>query len=418
MKVLMINHFPLAGSGSGTYTRNLAVHLSHLGHEVCIILPENTNEYARVDGIRLHPVFFTPGDIVKDIEENDTMGESMDNALPFNFPCFTTHPRSINNFANLNEAQLKMYCDAFERAIDEEIADFKPDIIHGQHVWILPSLVAGKGIPLVLTAHGTDLMGFDKWPEMRHFAKKAMDNCFAVISISKDNCALIEERFPEDKDKIVMMRNGYDPSVFYPEETDIDKLMEAHGVRKEEYEGRKIVSFAGKLTGFKGVDVLLDAAKIYEEKEPKTITLIVGNGEEWDNMHEQAKRLDLKTVHFFGNVEQQVLRSVYNIADVNLVPSRREPFGLVAIEAMACGAPVIATNQGGLPDFVNEEVGGLVEVEDAKGLADKILEVLTRKEGKEREDWCRDIASYARNHYAQDTIIKELDELYKKAVQG
>ena len=417
MKILMINHFPLAGSGSGTYTRNLAVHLSHLGHEVCIILPENTDTYEQVEGIRLHPVFFTPGDDVEK-EENERMGENMDNALPFNFPCFTTHPRSVNNFANLSEKQLKMYTDAFTRAIDEEIGTFKPDIIHGQHVWILPSLAAGKGIPLVLTAHGTDLMGFDKWPQFRHFAQKAMDDCFAVISISKDNCALIEERFPKDKEKIVMMRNGYDPSIFYIEDTDVDTLMSDHGVEKEDYEGRKIVTFAGKLTNFKGVDVLLDAIKLYEDKKPETMTLIVGDGEERDNLHKQAKDLGLKSVHFFGNVAQSELRKVYNVSDVNLVPSRREPFGLVAIEAMACGAPVIATDQGGLPDFVNESVGGLVPVEDAKALADKILEVLTRKEGKEREDWCKDIASYARNHYAQDTIIKELDELYRKALKA
>ena len=89
--------------------------------------------------------------------------------------------------------------------------------------------------------------------------------------------------------------------------------------------------------------------------------MIVGNGEEWDKLHEQAKQLDLKTVHFFGNVEQQVLRSVYNIADVNLVPSRREPFGLVAIEAMACGAPVIATNQGGLPSRVVQNSLGVLK---------------------------------------------------------
>ena len=384
MKILMINHFPLAGSGSGTYTRNLAVHLTSLGHEVCIILPENTDAYDEVEGVRLHPVFFSPEE-KEAVGCSETAGSSMNDPLPFNFPCFTSHPRSINNFGNLSEEQLHMYTDAFERAIDEEIENFRPDIVHGQHVWILPSLAVDKGVPLVLTAHGTDLMGYDKWPELRPYAKKAMDACFAVISISKDNCALIEERFPEDRDKIVMMRNGYDPSIFYPEETDVEKEMELHGVEKKDYEGRKIVSFAGKLANFKGVDVLLDAIKLYEDKEPETITLIVGDGDERELLHQKAKDLELKSVRFFGNVAQKELRSVYNIADVNLVPSRREPFGLVAIEAMACGAPVIATNQGGLPDFVNEEVGGLVEVEDPEGLAEKILEVLKRKEGEEKK---------------------------------
>ena len=417
MKILMINHFPLAGSGSGTYTRNLAVHLTSLGHEVCIILPENTDAYDEVEGVRLHPVFFSSEE--KDaVQVSATAGSSMDDPLPFNFPCFTSHPRSINNFGKLSGKQLQMYAEAFERAIDEEISDFRPDIVHGQHVWILPSLAVGKGVPLVLTAHGTDLMGFDKWPELRPCAKKAMDACFAVISISKDNCALIEERFPENRDKIVMMRNGYDPSIFYPEETSVEKEMALHNIAKEDYEGRKIVSFAGKLANFKGVDVLLDAIKLYEDKDPKTITLIVGDGDEREMLHRKARDLQLKTVHFFGNVAQKELRSVYNIADVNLVPSRREPFGLVAIEAMACGAPVIATNQGGLPDFVSEEVGGLVEVEDPEGLAEKILEVLVRKEGEEREQWRRDIAHYARTHYAQDTIIKELDELYQRALKS
>ena len=82
MRILMINHFPLAGSGSGTYTRNLAVHLRGLGHEVCIILPENTDEFTEPDGVRLHPVYFTPGDVTGKAEGS---GESMDDPLPFNF---------------------------------------------------------------------------------------------------------------------------------------------------------------------------------------------------------------------------------------------------------------------------------------------------------------------------------------------
>ena len=414
MKILMINHFPLAGSGSGTYTRNLAVHLKGLGHEVRIILPENTADPEGPEGIRLHPVYFTPGDVRSDKAGS---GASMDDPLPFNFPCFTSHPRSIMTFADLDAKQLQMYTDAFSKAIEEEMESFKPDIVHGQHVWILPSLAVGYGVPLVLTAHGTDLMGFDKWPELRPYAKKAMDACKSVISISKDNCALIGERFPEHKDKIVMMRNGYDPSIFYPEEEDLAAVMERHGVKKEEYEGKKIVSFAGKLANFKGVDILLAAVKLYEDRKPETITLIVGDGDEREKLHQQARDLKLKTVHFFGNVPQPELRCVYNIADVNLVPSRREPFGLVAIEAMACGAPVIATDQGGLPDFVNESVGGLVKPEDAEDLAAKIIEVLERQQKPEFKDWRQRIASYARNHYAQDRIIEELDALYRKALE-
>ena len=126
MKVLMINHFPLAGSGSGTYTKNLAVHLAAIGHEVCIILPENTADYAGVEGIRLHPVFFTPDvqpqDVAKvcktlaeEIAESGpgNLGKSMETPLPFNFPCFTSHPRSVVTFADLDDAAMKLYTSAF-----------------------------------------------------------------------------------------------------------------------------------------------------------------------------------------------------------------------------------------------------------------------------------------------------------------
>lgn len=420
MKILMINHFPLAGSGSGTYTKNIAVHMAALGHEVSIILPENTEDHEQIPGIRLIPVYFTPETATEEEKAAYTHeglpGNSMSNPLPFNFPCFTSHPRSTMTFAGLNEIQLKQYTEKFRRVIAEEIETNRPDIIHGQHVWILPALSVGFGVPLVLTAHGTDLMGYDKWPELRSYAETAIKASSAVISISKDNCALIEERFPDQKEKIVMMRNGYDPSVFYPEAVSRKQVLAKYGIKPSIYEGKKIVSFAGKLAHFKGVDVLLDAVKLYEDREPATLTLIVGDGDERANLHNQAKRLGLKSVGFLGNVNQHALRHLYNIADVSLIPSRREPFGLVALEAMACGIPVIATNQGGLPDFVNDSVGALVEPENPEELAEAILAVLKRGDRPEAAEWRKNIADYARNHYAQDTIIRELEDVYKKAI--
>ena len=459
MKILMINHFPLAGSGSGTYTKNLAVHLAQLGHEVCVILPENTDDFERVPGTRLRPVYFSPNDgapglgadaedkavnaanpaqtgaamncVESSVDVRQTsrdkpfddiglrsLGTSPADALPFNFPCFTTHPRSITSFGDLSGEQMAQYTRAFTSAIEEEIGANRPDVIHGQHVWILPALAAGRGIPLVLTAHGTDLMGYDKWPEMRHFAETAMDACSAVISISKDNCALLEEKFPQHAAKIVMMRNGYDPGVFYPEDVKRDEVLVKYGIEPGAWRDRKIVSFAGKLARFKGVDVLLDAVAIIEQKHHDILFLIVGDGDERDALHAQAKELGLQTVRFLGNVDQQALRRLYNIADVSLVPSRREPFGLVAIEAMACGRPVIATNQGGLPDFVNDSVGVLCEPEDAQDLARTILATLEREEHTDMPAWRKDIAHYARTHYAQDMIIKELENLYQKAIEN
>lgn len=84
MRILLMNHFPLQGSGSGVYTINIAHALVRKGHEVCIIMPEN-EELAELEtgGVRLHPVYFD---------------SCVDEALDFDFPCFTTHPRSVTTF--------------------------------------------------------------------------------------------------------------------------------------------------------------------------------------------------------------------------------------------------------------------------------------------------------------------------------
>ncbi|MBR6956430.1 MAG: glycosyltransferase [Firmicutes bacterium] len=402
MKILLINHFPLAGSGSGTYTKNLAVSLARLGIQVTVILPENTEDFTPVPGIRLVPVYFTPED----------GSEAPEGALPFNFPCFTTHPRSTKNFGEMSDQELEAYIGAFTAAIKKEVSENRPDVIHGQHIWILSSLAAGLGVPLVLTAHGTDLIGYERWPELRHFADRAIAASDRVIAISKDNLALVKTTFPSQTEKVSMMRNGYDTGVFHPLDLDGAEILAPFGIGEKDLSGRKVIIFAGKLTHAKGVDVLLKAAKIYEQKRDDVLTIIAGDGEEMADLRSLSEELGLERLRFLGNVDQTTLNRLYNISDLDLVPSRKEAFGLVAIEAMACGIPVIASDVGGLPDFVNSEVGALVKSEDPEALAEAILSMLSRLEGPGTAEWKDSISSYAEDNYAQDTIIRDLEELY------
>ncbi|MDO4545645.1 MAG: glycosyltransferase family 4 protein [Bacillota bacterium] len=406
MKILLINHFPLEGSGSGTYTRNIAQYLVKRGHQVCVVFPETDIQGPLAD-IKLHPVYFT-----QDQESRTGLApkEILVNALPFNFPCFTTHPRSLRTFGDLDDTELKQYLDAFKTALIEECESFKPDLIHGQHIWCLSWLAAGLGIPSVITAHGTDLMGYDKWPQFRKYAEEAVEKCSRILAISRDNMQAALERFPQAEGKITLLSNGYNEDVFYREMVNKEGTLEQNGVP---YKGEKLVLFAGKLTAFKGVDTLLRAVKLYEEQQPgKIITMIAGSGQEEKMLKELQQTLQLKSLYFLGHKNQAELRKLYNMADVFAMPSRKEPFGLVALEAMACGLPVVASNEGGLPEFVNEKVGALVPADDPSVLCTAILNELDRSEADpKRKDL---ISEYARSDYTQSQFIIKLEKIYEE----
>lgn len=392
MRVLLMNHFPLQGSGSGVYTVNIARALVRKGHEVCIIMPENeVLAELDVDGIRLHPVYF------------DSCSAD---ALDFDFPCFTTHPRSVMTFYELDNAQVAAYEGVFRAAIEDEIAAFDPDVIHCGHIWLQASYAADYGIPLIITAHGTDLIGFQKSERFREQARKAFDTADAIITISKDSTALVNKLFGEPE-KVHLVRNGYDPTVFYPDESSVAEVLTRFDIDGD-YDD--IVSFAGKFAHFKGIDILLNAAALYERDGVATI--IAGDGELFGEMTALAKELGLRHVHFVHNQPHDVLRHLYSCATVSLLTSRNEPFGLVAIEALACGAPVIASDEGGPLDIITPEVRLLFQSENPEDLAREVQLVLDGDIDFDREE----VARYALENYSQDVSIGELIALYEAAI--
>ena len=436
-KILIVTAFPTHGAGSGALITTQAKSYVENGDEVVIITGNNRTDFDKLDGVRYHVVPFTAE------TENP---EKIEGQCPFNYLMFTTHTESTANFWNVSLEEIEAYNKAFEKAIREEVQNFNPDIIHAQHNWLTSSICNNFNKPVVLTIHGTDLMGYikasDKLESVQEQIegkkeelkkandKKMLENIRVVeeiykrsttkaeimrelksaikskkLDISKaemeelislyDSKTLYElykreaeksarqsqriivisdaqEKqfnylFPGNEKKVRLLENGYDAKVFY-QNKDVKReeiIPELIGEENLDYDS--LVLFVGKFADFKGIDALLDAAKMYEiraKAENKKIeTIIVGSGALEDKLKEQAKELGLKHTHFVGRKNHSEICKLQNLADVSLIPSRNEPFGLVVIEGTSCGHPVIATNSGGIPGILNTEREDLFDKE-------------------------------------------------------
>ena len=394
MKILLINHLPLVGSGSGVYTENLAKALKKSGNEICIIIPENETKNVESKDFKLHPVYFK--------NEEEIPGQ-----LDFNFPCFTSHPRSTFNYYDMTEKQLKEFCNAFDEAIRKEIEEFKPDIIHSGHIWIISSIACKYDVPVVITSHGTDIIGIQKGDRYKKQAEYVIKRAKKIIAVSKENCELIKANFPNCNPEIVQA--GYDPKIFNVQQYDKKEILSKYGI---EYKGQKILLFAGRLSYLKGVDILLEATKTYETDD--IITIIAGNGALRKELKNLAEKLELKNVYFIGHKSQKTLKKLYNIADVFAMPSRMEAFGLVAIEALASGTPVVCSQTGGMKDYITPKVGKLIKSENPKELARSLMYVIKNIEKYKKEE----LEQYAKENFAQEKSIAKLTEIYNQAING
>ncbi len=393
MKILVPNHFPLEGSGSGIYTQNVARELVRLGHEVAVIAPDT------------EPIEGFPFEV-----ETILFSEAGGNGgrVPFNFPCFTTHPKSNTTFYELDSGQIESYVKAYQDATDRLVERMRPDIIHCQHCWVTPYCASRTGLPYLATAHGTDQMGYKQDERYRPLVDEGIAGAARIIAVSSQVQGDIDSLYALPAGKSTILLNGFSTDIFSPLDVSVSDLVAEFGLPADT---ERIISFVGKLTDFKGVDVLIDAAARYERELPGVTTVIVGFGQLDGELRERAARHGLERLIFLGHQDQRTVARIYSAASVSVVPSRIEPFGLVAIEAMACGTPVVATDAGGLPDFVHDEVGGLVEMENPEALAARIaLEV----RGETKLTKGRHAAEYARAGFSWTGVAGKMVALYEE----
>jgi len=344
-------------------------------------------------------------------EQEDVRVFALDHDIPI---CESISPVSKYRWHSMHDDEVKAYRTRLTAEIKAWMADieertgtfFQLAIAH--HTFLNPvvmrdiiqsRIAEGKpSMPLLCFAHGTALKMYvnerrgdqaDEFP-LRFLPMIEDEQIFnyghpggtvdLAAAISTQQVDTLADMFPSfPRERVILSPNGYNQSIFRPLEQGDDEMADRlarlrefetqpfegspHSPRRVEGDFDGIVVFCGKFADWKRLDALLLAASIYERTSPKIATLIIGSGPHEDQAKMQTLALDqlaLERTFFLGPRSQDELAVLFGAADVGCFPSRNEPFGLVFIECMACGTPVIGVNSGGPRDFVTPDVGTLV----------------------------------------------------------
>ena len=292
------------------------------------------------------------------------------------------------------------HLDEFTAKLDEYVkAEGRAyDLIHA-HYWlsasVARSLAARWRVPRIQMFHTLGLVkrevmdeDIDGESDVRvTIERQAAQESAALVAASEIELAELRDLYGADPAKIHIIPCGVDPNVFRP----MRQADAREKLGRDQCE--RIVLFVGRIEQIKGIDVLLRALGQLFTRRPDlrsdVCLLVVGGAlDPQDDAPETEKIQELRrlvhehrmeaNVNFVGSLDQENLALYYAAADVCAVPSLTESFGLVALEAMACGTPVVGTRVGGLQTLIDDgESGLLVPAGDDQALADGIEKVLT-----------------------------------------
>jgi glycosyltransferase involved in cell wall biosynthesis len=331
--------------------------------------------------------------------------------LDFDIPVFASHSLSKGKkFGRLSETQRQAYFQAFRTKIETGLSDFVPDIIHVHHGWVIASILEEFDVPYVINLHGTEYHAFKDYKDYQEDVLRGLHGADMVVALTEDERNRAIEAYGLDPQRIIIITSGTDTAVFRPVDVDRKSLLKSHSIDAGD---RPIVFFGGRLTDQKGVDTLLRAASIYSKTDGRPITLIAGDGNLRNDLERLAAELKLDDVYFLGAQSHEQMVKLFNLADVAAMPSIFEAFGLVSLEALACGTPVIAGNVGGFSRIVNSEIGYLMKPGDYKTLAEKITAFI--RDGFKEKVKDKAVA-YIRQNYSWDKTVENIEKLYEQVL--
>jgi len=293
------------------------------------------------------------------------------------------------------------------------------DLIHVHGHPYLSSFLAAKiakrySKPLVLTQHNTFIEYNNIWDTAEKLndlavGKQVLKEADKIIVVSNATKNYILG-LGADPEKIEVLHNGVDLNRFKPLTEVKEKMRKKLGIPKDVC----VVLTVRRLVYKNGIDTLLDSAEIAVKKNPKLVFVVVGKGPDFEEVKERIVHLGMqRNFRLTGFVSDKDLPFYYNVADFFALPSKSgEGLPLVALEAMACGLPVVATNVGGISEVMNEDYGKLVPPNSPDSLAEAVLEFS-----------CTDLATLNKKlrtimeeKYSWDQNVEKLGKIYEELI--
>lgn len=372
------------GDISGSFFREQAIALSKRNCQVGVIYPQ-FRSLKNWKG-----VFFEPYGLSEEIDEQ----------------LFTLRWHSVVFTPKLDSFNKKKWINAGMKLFEHYIKiKGIPDIIHVHSMLhggeLADQILKEYKIPYVITEHNSmflrDLV-----------VKKKIDTLTEIVN-NASNCISVSNSF---KDKLNSVFNTtkweYLPNIVN------DNFFENSLTKENKTNLFKYCSVC-LLTKNKKIDLLIRAFSLILEVFPNSVLYIVGDGPEKKNLLELTKKLNLtQNIIFLGLLPREKVIEIMSEVDTLIIASEFETFGVVAVEALALGKPVVSTKCGGPQSIINsEEVGYLVENNSLIGLKDGLINI-QKNYNKFSSDKIR---NYCLNNFGEAAVVEQLKKIYREALE-
>jgi len=282
-------------------------------------------------------------------------------------------------------------------------------IPHATSAWIAREMLreAGSDVKVITTLHGTDITIVGQDPSFHPITKFSIEKSDRITAVSQFLRQETFNAFGCTACQVEVIYNFIDPEIY-------DRSKYPPLLQEQLNGGRRVIMH---VSNFRPVKRVRDIVRIYAKVREAVPAVLVMVGDGPDRVYAEAEARSLgveRDVHFLGKID--AVAPLLAGADLFLLPSQSESFGLSALEALASGAPVVGSRGGGLTEVVKEGVtGALRDVGDIDGMARASIDILADPE--RWQTMSRDAAADARARFSRDDVVRQYEALYEDAVR-